>query len=531
MKGFLCYSIFFLSMTMSYALTFTVDDITYTTLTDANTVKVVNFNKSLVNVVIPSEVTYKSVIYKVKAIGKEGLYGYKNSTYSKMESLIISEGIETIDANAVENNKQLKTVSLPNSLVEIGNYAFRNLKTLETVDFPNESSLQKIGSNAFDGCEILETLSFSSSDTEPSKLSPTFPESLESIGVYAFRTVPAFKNLILHGKLTNIGQGAFSECVNIEYIWLQEGISTIKSETFYGCTALTYVVLPSTITKVESSVFSCNYEKKGTSYVNTRTTNRTYVFLADTPFDYVRFERRYLEDFYNLYLLILPNIDAIEGDKFYVKESAIEQYRDKWSPWIASTFFDYKIPFNSTLSYSTEYREFDADFSVAATNGNKPFLAVEYGNDYVSFKSIDSNIVPAETGVLLRKSSDIDTWYQIAETQDNTIEENNLLRGVTYSDVIFPTNSDGSVNYVLYNGNFCRFNNAGSLGDHKSYLKLPYSTASQVKLSFDNNTTNITDNIVETQNGNEIYSLNGMRVADPYTGFYIINGKKVFISK
>jgi hypothetical protein len=218
------------------------------------------------------------------------------------------------------------------------------------------------------------------------------------------------------------------------------------------------------------------------------------------------------------------------GDKIYVKESAIEQYKEAWKQGISSTYFDYKIPFNSELTYSSNYREFDADYSSASNSGNKPFVAVGYSDDYVSFKSIDSNIVPAETGVVIYKTSDTNNWYQIAENQGNSFEETNFLKGVGYSDIISPISSDGNINYVLYNGEFCRFNNEGLLGDHKVYLQLPSSSASHVKINLsDNNTTKITDNLIETPQGGKIYNLNGMIVEHPQNGIYIINGKKVFI--
>ena len=48
------------SISASYALKFTVDKITYETLTD-NTVKVSGFNFNLIDVTIPSTVEYKNV--------------------------------------------------------------------------------------------------------------------------------------------------------------------------------------------------------------------------------------------------------------------------------------------------------------------------------------------------------------------------------------------------------------------------------------------------------------------------------------
>ena len=144
------------SISASYALKFTVDKITYETLTD-NTVKVSGFNFNLIDVTIPSTVEYKNVIYQVKEIGDKGLCGFKTSLdpRSKMTTLIISEGVEKIGTSAVTSNASLKTVSFPASLKEIGDKAFNNLGALVEYIIPVNNNLSKIGAEAFSGCPKL----------------------------------------------------------------------------------------------------------------------------------------------------------------------------------------------------------------------------------------------------------------------------------------------------------------------------------------------------------------------------------------
>ena len=189
-------------------------------------VKVTGYDKDLVNVVIPSEVTYNSKTYQVKEIDEKGLF-CSTSSSSKMQKLVNSEGVEVIGSQAVKGNKQLKTVELPSSLTSIGEKAFDGLTTLETVRFPNGSKLQTISKYAFNGCKKLETLQFYPYGTTITNVQPTFPETVVTIGEYAFNSVPAFKALILHGGLTTISNYSFARCDNLEYIWLKEGITRI----------------------------------------------------------------------------------------------------------------------------------------------------------------------------------------------------------------------------------------------------------------------------------------------------------------
>ena len=506
------------SISASYALKFTVDKITYETLTD-NTVKVSGFDFYLIDVTIPSTVEYQNVVYQVKQIGDKGLYGNKSSKYSKMETLVISEGIEIIGNNAIQSNKYLKSVFLPKSLKKIGDSAFSSLKSLAEVHFPNGSTLQTISKEAFNSCKQLEIINFYPTGIAPAKLIPTFPESLETIGSKAFNSVPSFKNLILHGGLSQISEYSFANCPNLEYIWLQEGISSIGQYAFYDCHALKCIILPSTITNVSMGGLSCAW-KNGKP---TRTTNRTYFLLGDTPFKY---SSRAQTDFYGLWLP--ANIGSITGDHFYVKELALNKYMEVWGKNFEK-YFDYKIPFNSELSYSTNCREFDTDYHVTAINGNYPFVATDFAKERVTFTSLDNGIVPAETPVLIRKKSDENTWYQIAERQGAQLNMENYLKGVTYADEISPKTDDGYVNFVLNNGEFCRFDNAGVLSDHKAYLQLPESVTSRYTIEFKKNVIDGIENAITDEMDASIYSLSGVRVNCPTKGVYIKKGKKILI--
>ena len=156
-------------------------------------------------------------------------------------------------------------------------------------------------------------------------------------------------------------------------------------------------------------------------------------------------------------------------------------------------------------------------------------MATDFSQGWASFTSIDDGIVPAKTPVLIRKKSDENTWYQIAEQQGAQLSMMNYLKGVFYADEISPVTDDGFTNYVLYNGEFCSFNNAGFLGDHKAYLQLPGAMAAKYSISFDDGYTNGISEVTSYGQESEIYSINGLRVINPTKGIFIKNGKKFII--
>lgn len=520
-----------LNSVVSFGLTFTVDKISYKTLTDS-TVTVTGFTLSMINLEIPSKVTYKDIEYNVKEISEKGLYGYKSGTSSSMETLTISEGIEKIGKEAVTSNKKLKSVSLPSTLVEIGESSFYNLTSLQSVEFPNGSNLIVISNKAFRDCEKLEDFEIPSSVNVIGQLafasckklfSVTIPqnvtviqeytfqnckdlhivelhnninrveksafngcsaleiidtkiiENLKYIGGSAFSGIPGIKHLTLNGGLDTINVTAFSSCKELEYVWLREGITTISKMAFANCTKLKYVVLPSTLEKVGSGAFGESNERL-LDYVPHNP--RTFIFLADIPF---AIEYSATTDGLNDAFPSLGKI--VKEDCFYVKESAVNEYKKKWGSGYYHNI-DYKIPFKSEMSYSTNCREFDTDYHVTATNGNLPFVATDFAEECVMFTSIVDGIVPALTPVLIHKESDENTWFQIAEQQGAQFSMTNYLKGVTYADEIAPVSEEGRFNYVLKNDAFCRLNTSVVIDDHNAYLQLPTTMADELSIVF-----------------------------------------------
>ncbi len=113
----------------------------------------------------------------------------------------------------------LEEVVLPNTLREIGEYAFNSLPALQKVNMPE--ALEEIDSNAFNNCSNLKEVDFSSSSKLRRVGGSAFANTgitsidlsntvLEFIGDYAFGGCPITGDLLLSVSLANIGSRAFS---------------------------------------------------------------------------------------------------------------------------------------------------------------------------------------------------------------------------------------------------------------------------------------------------------------------------------
>ncbi len=128
--------------------------------------------------------------------------------------------------------------TIPNSVKNIGDYAFMDCPDLTAVSLPE--SITTIGNYAFDECIELNSIALSN--------------SISSIGSGAFYDCN-IKNIDLPESLTYIGEYAFSKCKNLSTITIPNSVKDIKHHTFSGCENLTEVILPPSLNSIGEEAF------------------------------------------------------------------------------------------------------------------------------------------------------------------------------------------------------------------------------------------------------------------------------------
>jgi len=91
--------------------------------------------------------------------------------------------------------------------------------------------------------------------------SVTLPNTIESLGNKEFYGCEKLKTVILPGNRVTIGSLAFSGCVSLTEIIIPDG-STILDEAFKGCTALKNLTIPENAFIGENIIDGCNSLKK-----------------------------------------------------------------------------------------------------------------------------------------------------------------------------------------------------------------------------------------------------------------------------
>ncbi len=152
-------------------------------------------------------------------------------------SVTVKDGTKTIAGNAFYWCN-ITGVSIPDSVVTIGEYAFYHCEKLTSVSIP--SSVKSIEESAFAECYTLKNV--------------TIPSSVTTLGEWAFSSCNAFTSVTVPSSIKTIGEGAFAYCPNVKTVKISSGVKTIGACAFYGCGALTSITIPDSVTYIGAMI-------------------------------------------------------------------------------------------------------------------------------------------------------------------------------------------------------------------------------------------------------------------------------------
>lgn len=129
-------------------------------------------------------------------------------------------------------------ITLPETVESIGEYAFNQCYHLTSVSIPEK--IQVINDYTFSRCSALTSVDI--------------PSSVTSIGERAFEFCKALTEIEIPGSVKNIFPSAFQSCTNLSKLTLNEGLETIGMSAFLS-TALAEITIPKTVTNIDSYAF------------------------------------------------------------------------------------------------------------------------------------------------------------------------------------------------------------------------------------------------------------------------------------
>ena len=165
----------------------------------------------------------------------------------------ITANITEIPGCAFRNCSSLTSITIPDSVTSIGNYAFRGCSSLTsiTVDANNTNYCSIYGNLYTKDKETLIQYAIGKKDS-----SFIIPNSVTSIGNWAFSGCSSLTSVTIGNSVTSIGSSAFSGCSSLTSITIENGVTSIGNWAFSDCSSLTSVTIGNSVTSIGDYAFS-----------------------------------------------------------------------------------------------------------------------------------------------------------------------------------------------------------------------------------------------------------------------------------
>ena len=161
-----------------------------------------------------------------------------NTEFCSIDGILFDKNIKTLITFPA--NKKVTSYAIPSSVTTIHDHAFEQCINLTSITIPH--SVTKIGAYAFYYCLKLSSVSMT--------------KSITSISGYTFSGCKNLTNISIPNSVTSIGEYSFWNCINLTNIKIPDKVTIIKYGAFCNCDNLTNVSMPKSITSIGVYTFS-----------------------------------------------------------------------------------------------------------------------------------------------------------------------------------------------------------------------------------------------------------------------------------
>jgi len=153
------------------------------------------------------------------------------------------------------SNSSLKSITLPNSITEIGSYAFYYCTYLTNIKLP--SNLTYIGLKSFQHCFMLSSI--------------TIPSKVTKIDSQAFEKCRALTTITIPKNVSEIGMGVFRDCTNLAEVYFKSTTppkfdKDYPNTIFSGCSSNLKIYVPRGTKEQYKSALSGYYSSNLVEY-------------------------------------------------------------------------------------------------------------------------------------------------------------------------------------------------------------------------------------------------------------------------
>lgn len=283
------------------------------------------------NLVIPDSVT---------SIGRYAFYSRPYLRPETQGTLTLGRNLRTIGEFAFLESRYTGSLTIPDSVVEIGERAFYQCENLNGT-LTLGRSLRTIGKEAFYWCAFTGSLTIPEgvaeiADGAFSSLHQfnrdgmfngtlTLPSTLKTIGAEAFAYTDFSGELLIPDGVTSIGASAFAKCDGFGgTLSLPDSVKTVGESAFYLCEGFTGLKLSVGLTKIERYSFAHMYGLKtkvvipeGVTEIGESAFSCSYMPSVRLPSTLKKIEKQAFMYAHNLTKITLPDGLETIGDEAF----------------------------------------------------------------------------------------------------------------------------------------------------------------------------------------------------------------------
>ena len=160
-----------------------------------------------------------------------------NKDYSSIDGVLFNK--DKTEIIRYPTGKEGTSYTIPNSVTSIGDFAFSYCRSLTSIAIPE--GVTSIGDDSFEGCSGITSI--------------TIPEGVISIGRYAFHGCNSLTSITIPEGVTSIGDFAFEDCNSLKSVTIPNGVINIGDSAFSGCSSLTSITIPNSVTSIGDEAF------------------------------------------------------------------------------------------------------------------------------------------------------------------------------------------------------------------------------------------------------------------------------------
>ena len=172
-----------------------------------------------------------------------------NTLVAGCSQTVIPNSVTQIGNFAFNGRNSLQSIVIPNTVTRIGDCAFLRCSSLKSIVIPD--SVTEIGLDAFRNCSSLQSIVVSEGN-------PIYDSRNNCNAIIETKSnilVTGCNQTVIPDSVTQIGGHAFSECISLHSIVIPNTVTKIGTWAFVRCSSMKSIVIPDSVTFIGGKAF------------------------------------------------------------------------------------------------------------------------------------------------------------------------------------------------------------------------------------------------------------------------------------